>query len=173
MTASLIPYSSASANLGYSCRRFSSSPRILALWWAFALCLLSASSAWSADVPLEARLIWGTNEEKPTNPDLKVVEPQVKEKLSSIFKWKNYFEVHRERFAAKLNETAKVRMSKKCRLEVVGLEQSWIEVKLFGEEKLVVKKRQALKAGELLVLAGDAVDNTAWFVVILTPSTPK
>jgi hypothetical protein len=31
---------------------------------------------------------------------------------------------------------------------------------------MVVKKRQGLTPGELLVLAGDDKDDTAWFVVI-------
>jgi multidrug efflux pump subunit AcrA (membrane-fusion protein) len=57
-------------------------------------------------------------------------------------------------------------MSAKCEVEVENQGDSQVEVKLFGEGKMVVRKRQALKAGELLVLAGDDKDNNAWFVIL-------
>ena len=38
--------------------------------------------------------------------------------------------------------------------------------KLYGQGKMVVRKTQKIKAGELLVLAGDDKNDTAWFVVL-------
>jgi len=67
-----------------------------------------------------------------------------------------------------LSSKKRVRMSEKCEIEVENLGDSTVEVKLFGEGKMVVRKKQALPTGELLVLAGEDKNDTAWFVV-LTP----
>jgi hypothetical protein len=54
------------------------------------------------------------------------------------------------------------------------LDDSTLEIKLFGEGRLTKTVRQsvqALEKGELAVLAGDDKDNyaDAWFVVISVP----
>ena len=45
-------------------------------------------------------------------------------------------------------------------------EESGFEVELIGEGKKLVQKRQAIKAGELVVLAGPDKNDTAWFVIL-------
>jgi hypothetical protein len=39
-------------------------------------------------------------------------------------------------------------------------------VKLYGKGKLTVRKTQKINRSELLVLAGDDKNDTAWFVVL-------
>ena len=57
-------------------------------------------------------------------------------------------------------------MSDDCEIEVQNLGNSSIEVKLYGKGKLAVRKTQKISPSELLVLAGDDKDDTAWFVVL-------
>ena len=57
----------------------------------------SAGSALAADLKLEARLIWGTNDETSPNPDHKPVDAKTTGMLSKAFKWKKYFLVNSER----------------------------------------------------------------------------
>ena len=53
-----------------------------------------------ASVPVETRvqavLVWGTDDAKPTGKALKELDPKLREKLGKIFKWQNYFEVSRQ-----------------------------------------------------------------------------
>jgi hypothetical protein len=121
------------------------------------------------DLNLQAQLVWATDGAKPTDPDLKDIDDATKEKLKGVFKWKNYFEVNRQNFTVPLSSKKRIRMSPKCDVEVENLGDSSLEVKLFGEGKLVVTKRQAIRAGELLVLAGADKNDTAWFVVLTLP----
>ena len=57
-------------------------------------------------------------------------------------------------------------MSDHCEIEVDNFGNSSIEVKLYGKGKMVVKKTQKIKPGELLIFAGDDKNDTAWFVVL-------
>src|SRR5256885_7480411 len=126
-------------------------------------CLLRSGST---DLKLRAQLVWGTNNDKPDDPKLKEVDQQVKDKLRGVFKWKNYFEVNRQSFTVIASAPKKVRMSDLCEIEVQNLGNSSVELKLYGKGKMVVRKTQKIKSGELLVLAGDDKNDTAWFVVL-------
>jgi hypothetical protein len=132
------------------------------------LWLLTALPGWGApgELGLRALLIWGTDGSRPTNQKLRELDPELRGKLRAVFKWKDYFEVDRQAVKVPLASKKRVRMSPKCEIEVENAGDSTIEVKLFGEGKLVVKKRQVLNPGELLVLAGEDKNDTAWFVVV-------
>ncbi|MBI4327310.1 MAG: hypothetical protein HY674_18910 [Chloroflexi bacterium] len=132
---------------------------------------LAQATACAGEMKLEAKLIWGTDGPKPDDPKLKDLAPALKEKLKGVFKWKNYFEVSHQSFAVWEGVSKKVRMSAKCVIEVQNLGGSIVEVKLFGEGDLVVKKKEPLKPGKSLILAGPSKDDTAWFVA-LTNVTP-
>ena len=124
----------------------------------------------SADLNLHAQLVWGTNKEKPDDPKLKEVDAIVAEKLRKVFKWKNYFEVKRQNVTITAGTPKKVTMSDECEIEIQNLGNASIEVKLYGRGKLAVRKTQKISPGELLVLAGDDKDDTAWFVVLSQPA---
>ncbi|PYK98548.1 MAG: hypothetical protein DME18_03340 [Verrucomicrobia bacterium] len=129
----------------------------------FYSCVLRSAPA---DLMLQAQLVWGTNNDKPDDPKLKDVDQKVKDKLRGVFKWKNYFEVNRQDFTLTASAPRKVKMSDLCEIEVQNLGNSSVELKLYGKGKMVVRKTQRIKSGELLVLAGDDKNDTAWFVVL-------
>ena len=144
--------------------------RMVALAAAVAFCACaSLVKAAPADLNLRAQLVWGTNKDKPDNPNLKEVDTKVTDKLRGVFKWKSYFEVNQLNFTVGTSSPRKVKMSEDCEIEVQNLGNSSIEVKLYGKGKMVVRKTQKMKATELLVLAGDDKDDTAWFVVLSQP----
>lgn len=144
------------------------------VWLAWAAWLSTAHPAAAATlvagpaepIRLQARLVWGTNGEKPPKNDLTELNDKLQAKLRGVFKWKNYFQCHNEKFEVAGTATKRVKLSDQCEIEVENQGGSWVEVKLYGQGKLVVKKRQMLTPGELLVLAGDGKDDTAWFVVL-------
>ena len=74
--------------------------------------------------------------------------------------------MNRQHFTVPVGSPKSVKMSDDCKIEVQNLGNASIEVKLYGKGKLAVRKTQKISPSELLVLAGDDKDDTAWFVVL-------
>lgn len=127
--------------------------------------ILQASAA--GETVFQVQLIWGTDGEKPKDKPLKEVDVKFQDKLKGVFKWKNYFEVTRQPLTLPKEGLQKLKLSDKCDLQVQDLGNSRVEVRLFGEGKPVVKKAQSVAPGEMIILAGDSKNDTAWFVVLL------
>jgi hypothetical protein len=130
------------------------------------LLVASISPAWAANIKLEAKLIWGTNDEKSPNPDHKPVDPATAEKLRKTFKWRNYFVVNRLVKPVPSRGTNTFALSKRCIVEIKELEGPRVEVKLIGEGKQVHKTTKTLSKGEWFVYSGDDKNESAWFVII-------
>jgi hypothetical protein len=118
------------------------------------------------ETTFDVQLIWGTDGEKPKDKPFREVDPKFKDKLKSVFKWKNYYEVNRQALSIPKDGQQRLRLSDKCDIQVQDLGNSRVEVRLFGEGRPVVKKAQPVAAGESIVLAGDLWNDTAWFVVL-------
>jgi hypothetical protein len=142
------------------------------LAFLFALALLgSAGSALATDKPEEiqkytAMLIWGTDGEKPSDPNLKEVDPKLIEYFKKRLKWKNYHEVTRKDFELKMSEPMRVVLSDKCEVQLKLSKEEGLDVELFGEKKSVYKCKQSMPLKDILILAGDDKNATAWFVVL-------
>jgi hypothetical protein len=135
-----------------------------------ALALFGVRPAYAAgEMNFQVQLIWGTDGERPKDKPLQEVDPKLQDKLKAVFKWKNYFDVAEKTLSIPKDGSQKLKLSDKCEIQVQDLGGSRIEIRLFGEGKFVVKKVQAVAPGEVIVLAGDGKDKTAWFVVL----TPK
>jgi hypothetical protein len=128
---------------------------------------LLVSVATAADLKLEAQLVWATNEPKSPNPKHKPVEADVRKKLDSLpLKWSHYFEVNRKQFAVAPDRSQWVDLSDKCAVEVKNLNRNKVEVSLFGNGKAVWRGIQSLPRNEILVLGGNAPDDSAWLVTV-------
>ncbi len=142
------------------------------------LLFVALPSTCADSIKLTSQLIWGTDGRKPDGLKCRDLEPELKRRLGRVFKWKNYYEIRRKHLEVEGHKVQKVKMSEKCVLEIREKPSELLEVKLIGEGRLTKTTRQsiqALRKGELLVLAGDAKDNTAdaWFVVLsVTPEKP-
>jgi hypothetical protein len=140
------------------------------LWLTTALALLAGGGlrTQAADVKFQAFLLWGTDNSKP--PEGKAYQPaaaDVLQKLKELpIKWTNWFEVRRKDFAVAQDKVTEVAMSEKCQVNVKKLGDSDIEVSLIGKGKEVMKRKQSLPKGEMLVLGGNAPNSTAWLVVL-------
>src|SRR6185436_5398223 len=81
--------------------------------------IVTLCTAAAADRKIEARLIWGTNEDKSPDPKQKPLDAELAKKLHQMpLKWKNFFEVNRQVFTISDTNYTKVVMSKKCSIEV-------------------------------------------------------
>jgi hypothetical protein len=119
-------------------------------------------------IRIQVTLVWGTNDPKSPDPKHKAIGAALARKLSkSPFRWKNYFEVHREIVVippgiAKVG----IKMSDDCVLDIKNLGDSRIETKLYGKGKLLEIRKDPLPKDWPLILAGNAENDTAWLVVI-------
>lgn len=132
-----------------------------------ALLLATTVGAVAADRKLEARLIWGTNDDKSPNPSHKPLDGDLAKKLREMpLKWKNYFEVNRQVFTINTTNYNKVVMSKQCYIEVKDKGANNVTVKLYGQGKQVNRVDKPLPKNEVLTIGGDAKDNNAWLITV-------
>lgn len=140
--------------------------------------LQAEDSAKDPAVVLQAQLIWGTDSANPDNAKCRDVGPDLRRRLSRVFKWKHYYEMRRKQVVVRRGKTTRVEMSGKCVLKFSLADPQTVEVRLIGEGRWTKTMRQPVKAfenGEILVLAGDTKDavDDAWFVVIAKPKPEK
>ena len=139
-------------------------------WFSMALVLLACAEvrAQAADMKFQAFLLWGTDDTTPRpGKDYKPAAPDIMHKLKDLpLKWTNWFEVNRKEVAVQQGAVNEVRMSEMCQVNVTKLSGTEIEVVLIGKGKEVVKRKQSLPKGEMLVLGGNAPNSTVWLVVL-------
>lgn len=142
----------------HSARRWARPIGVLVLALGAALPLLAAQ------LKLELKLIWATDDEKYSKHER--VDPATTEKLRKIFKWKHYFVINKVQGEVPSRGTNSFKLSDKCTIEVIELAGPRIEVRLIGEGKPVVKATKDLAPGEWVTIGGDDKDGTGWFVLI-------
>jgi len=113
---------------------------------------------------VEVILVWATNDERSPDPKHKPVDAELARKLGkSPYRWKHYFEVSRQMPSIPTGQVKKdIKISEKCTLDIKNLGNDWMEIKLYGDGKLISTHKEELP----LILAGDAKNDTAWLVVI-------
>jgi hypothetical protein len=122
-----------------------------------------ALSVRAADLKLEARLIWGANDDKET-VKYQPIAPELADKLHRMFKWKNYYDITNKTASIALNQTNDLKMSDACTIRVKNLGASRVEINCIGHGKPVHKGTYTLVPPQWLVLGGNDSSNTAWFV---------
>ncbi len=127
-----------------------------------------AQAAATREMHLEAILVWGTNDPKPKDRDLKELDTELSKKLckAAPYKWKNYFEVNRKTIKVSPKTTGKLVVSEHCQLEIQNLGEERLEVKLIGEGKAVSKHSESLPMDHIFVLSGPTKDDAAWLVIL-------
>lgn len=130
---------------------------------------LTGVTAHAGGLRFEAQLIWGTNDEKPPNPRLKEVGPEIRKKLAGLpLKWKKYFEVNQKQLTVPKGGDNQVSLSEKCEIVVKHIEVDQVEVSLISKKKneVVMKRTQPFPKGEILVLGGNAPNSTSWLATL-------
>jgi hypothetical protein len=125
--------------------------------------LLNALAAGAADMALEAKLVWGTNDDK-TDANCKPVDADLAGKLHGMFKWKNYYEITNRTAMMPLDQMCDLKMSDRCTLKLKNVGESRIEVHCIGQGKQVHEGAYMLAPTAWVVLGGNCTNNTAWFI---------
>jgi hypothetical protein len=124
----------------------------------------------AGDFVFEAHLVWGTT--NAISPDKKhePVSDEMKKVLGDLpLKWNNYFECKNPiSFGLNKGESKDVEISKKAHIKVRDLSGKKLEVTLIDpiKKQALIQRTQPLPKGEHFVLAGNAPDGTAWFVIL-------
>jgi hypothetical protein len=129
----------------------------------FSAFLVATTAVRAADMTLEARLIWGTNDEKG-GPRCKPVDAELSSSLHRTFKWTSYFEITNQVAAIPEKQTREIKMSDRCTLRIKNLGGSRVEIDCIGQGKEVHKRADTLLPHTWLVLGGNDTNNTAWFI---------
>ena len=117
---------------------------------------------------LQAFLLWGTDDTKlPADKKYQPPNQEIRQKLKALpLKKTNWFEVNRVEFPVLQGKTNEVVMSDKCQVKVRRLAGSELEIVLIGKGIEVVRQKQALPKGEILLLGGNAPNSTCWMVAL-------
>lgn len=137
--------------------------RPVQLFVAFAMVAALVTPSFAANLKMEAKLIWGSNE---PSKDHKPVEQALAEKLQACFKWKYYYVMNSVVADIPSRETRRLKMSEPCTIEITELEGPKIEVTVIGKGKPVSKAVKQIVKGELITIGGDAENKSAWFIVL-------
>ena len=140
--------------------------RVLLLLSAAWLGIVWTGQATASELKVEAVLVWGTDDDKPSDPNLKPVDKDTVERLRKIFVWKNYYEVRRKKAVIPSRGSSRIRMSDKCEVEIKELAGPKVEYQLIGQGKRVLTAEANFVKGEKLCFAGEDKGRTAWFVVM-------
>lgn len=137
----------------------------------FLLVALSSFTVLAADNPASEKkfaavLIWGTDDEKPEDKNLKEVDEALKEKFRKLpIKWKNFYEVTRKNVTVKVGEPQQFNLGK-CLVKINQTKNEGLDLELIGDGKIVYKGTRSMPTKDILILGGDDKNDTAWFVVL-------
>jgi hypothetical protein len=130
---------------------------------ALFLAAFFALPAHAANLKMEAKLVWGSNQ---PSKEHKPVDPEIAKKLGTFAKWGYYYAINTVVADIPSRETRKLKMSEPCTIEITELEGPKIEVKVIGKGVPVSKTVKQIVKGEFIVIGGDAENKCAWFIVL-------
>lgn len=129
-------------------------------------CFSMAAQSNAQELKLQVQLVWATNDEKSPDPLHKELAGGLAKKFAGTYRWKKYFEVNNQSASIAANAGSMVTLSPQCAVEVKNLGGSKIQVTLKGKGKPLVRIVEVITPTEPVIIAGDAQNSTAWFVVI-------
>jgi len=137
-------------------------------------CLL-LSAVWSTQagtmeaggqpIPYYVQLIRGTDQDRVQEASWKPIGPKLSNRLSPVFRWKHYWEVHRQVVPVEMAKVRRYRLFDLRDVEIELINPAEIEIRLFLKGKLVQKSRQLLST-HMGIMGGDKTKHESWFVVV-------
>ena len=137
----------------------------------FGIRVAAQSSQFSDEnlLSLKFQLIWGTNMDLTGKKvKFKEVDDEVKRRLGEFLKWNAYYEISCQRIQLKDSNEQTVKMSKKCEIKVNRIGPNVIEAILFGEGKLLLKKKAKITKNKPHSLAGKNEANADFWCVFIS-----
>ena len=131
------------------------------------LCLLATILHVAAAEPstLYVQVIRGSDKERPAGTKWQEVGPKLSAKLSSVFRWKHYWETERQKVQFNPAKVSKVPLAANRSLEIERLKSGELEVRLICGKGQVTKTRQPA-GGHMAILSGEEANKESYYVVV-------
>jgi hypothetical protein len=145
----------------------------LSIRWLLFLLLTAAGGTQAGTVEAKAppptyyyvQLIRGTDQDRVQEALWKPIGPKLSSRLSPVFRWKNYWEVHREAIPVQAKKVRRYRLSDVREVEIQLINPAEIEIRLYLKGKLMEKSRQLVRT-HMGIIGGDRIGDESWFVVV-------
>jgi hypothetical protein len=111
------------------------------------------------------QLIRGSDQNTPPTPDAKPIGPKLAERLYSVFKWKNYWELKRDSVVVRQGQRIRKRMSPEREVEIELLDSQKMCVRNYVNGRLT-RSRYQPAADAFYVAGGDKGEDQSWFIVV-------
>ncbi len=139
---------------------------ILALLGLAAVAVSSCTGAESEAVRYYVQLIRGTDDPKPPDKDSKPVGPRLSKCLSTVFRWKSYWEINRRVTTLQPGKTSKLHLNDGRDLELEFASAEQVEIRLLRNGSVARKTRRPVFSKGLEIMGGTQGDDNSWFIVV-------
>ncbi len=129
---------------------------------AFFLC---SAAAQGQPITYYVQLIRGTDQEQIQDATWKPIGPKLTNRLSPVFRWKNYWEVHRQTVPVEKNKLIRYRLSDVREVEIELINPAEIEIRLYLKGRLMERSRQLVRT-HMGIIGGERTKDESWFVVV-------
>ena len=114
---------------------------------------------------LYIQVLRGTERNRSPEAEWKAIGPKLSQKLSSVFKWKHYWEVKRQKVAVTQEKVTKIYLLPDRDLEIETVKGGPAELRLYLKGELRRKLRLPVKT-KVAILGGDSAEDEGWFIVV-------
>ncbi len=134
--------------------------------FAMLVCLGVSAACFAEGQPVVfyAQLIRATDREGQ-EAGWRPIGPKLSNRLCPKFRWKNYWEVSRQKLKVQSGTKSRVRLNPDREIEIELRGEGESEIRLFTAGKLVQKSRQSLQA-KMSIIGGTRENDESWFVVV-------
>ena len=116
-------------------------------------------------VKFHVQLIYATNSEKPPPKGWKKVGPKLREQLSPVFQWKEFWQVSRTEVAVPEGKGTKTRLTESRELEIQFQSDGRLQLMMYRDGQPVRKMKNVSATGRV-IMGGDSTNDDAWFAVV-------
>jgi len=111
-------------------------------------------------------LIRAEDQQHAAGPVLKPVGREVAAQLASVFHWQHYGEASRQRLAVPAAQSARVRLSPECEVEIEYLSPTLRETRIYVNGVLATRSRRHVRASSPAIDGASMDADGAWFVLV-------
>jgi hypothetical protein len=111
------------------------------------------------------QLVRGNDQSDPPTESAKPIGPLLSEKLSSVFKWKDYWELKRERILVKQGATIRKRLSPEHEVEVELPSPDTLRIRIFLNGRLTRTRTQPVREA-FCIAGGNEGPDQSWFIIV-------
>jgi hypothetical protein len=126
---------------------------------------IPGSTAEQPSLTFYLQLVRGNDQSEPPTEYAKPIGPILSQKLSTVFKWKDYWELKRESIAVKQGAKVRKRLSEEHEVQVELSIPNTLTIRIFLNGRLTRTRIQPVHDA-FCVAGGSAGPNQSWFVVV-------